>query len=170
MMKIGELAQQTGLTTSKIRFYERIGLLKTVDRRSNGYRTYPPQAVLILGLITTAQRAGFTLDEIRTLLPSDLQHWDHDALMDALTRKIADIEALQARLAESKAHLLRLVEDIQARPDDMDCAANANRVLTNVLMASPENLDVTPDDVRLLDRTDRRLSVSRGRSKKAVSP
>lgn len=36
-MKIGELAQQTGLTTSKIRFYERIGLLKTVDRRSNGY-------------------------------------------------------------------------------------------------------------------------------------
>ncbi|WP_248845954.1 MerR family transcriptional regulator [Acetobacter senegalensis] len=170
MMKIGELAQQTGLTTSKIRFYERIGLLKTVDRRSNGYRTYPPQAVLILGLITTAQRAGFTLDEIRTLLPSDLQHWDHDALMDALTRKIADIEALQARLAQSKAHLLRLVEDIQARPEDMDCAANAHRVLTNMLMEHPENLDVTPDDVRLLDKTDRRLSVRKGRSKKAVSP
>ncbi|WP_227000595.1 MerR family transcriptional regulator [Komagataeibacter diospyri] len=170
MMKIGELARQTGLTTSKIRFYERIGLLKTVDRRSNGYRTYPPQAELILGLITMAQRAGFTLDEIRTLLPADLKHWDHDALMNALTRKIADIEALQARLAQSKTHLLRLVTDIQARPDDMDCAANAHRVLTNVLMEPPENLDVTPDDVRLLDSTDRRLSVSRRRSKKAVSP
>lgn len=169
-MKIGELARQTGLTTSKIRFYERIGLLKTVDRRSNGYRTYPPQAVLLLGLITTAQRAGFTLDEIRPLLPADLKHWNHDALMDALTRKIADIEALQARLAQSKAHLLRLVEDIQARPDDMDCAANAHRVLTNVLMTPSENLDVTPDDVRLLDRMDRRLSVSRARSKKVVSP
>ena len=168
-MKIGELARQTGLTTSKIRFYERIGLLKTVDRRPNGYRTYPPQAVLILGLITTAQRAGFTLDEIRTLLPSDLKHWDHDDLMNALPRKIADIEALQARLPQSKTHLLRLIEDIQARPDNMDCAANAHRVLTNVLMAPPENLDVTPDDVRLLDRRGRRLSVSRGRSKKAVS-
>ncbi|WP_252346797.1 MerR family transcriptional regulator [Acetobacter sp. P1H12_c] len=170
MMKIGELAQKTDLTTSKIRFYERIGLLTTVDRRSNGYRTYPPQAVLLLGLITTAQRAGFTLDEIRTLLPSDLQHWDHDALMDALTRKIADIEALQARLTQSKAHLLRLVEDIQARPEDMDCAANAHRVLTNVLARPSDNLDITPDDVRLLDRTDRRQSVSRGRSKKAVPP
>ena len=169
-MKIGELARQTGLTTSKIRFYERIGLLKTVDRRSNGYRAYPLQAVLILRLITTAQRSGFTLDEIRTLLPADLKHWNHDALMDALTRKIADIEALQARLAESKAHLLRLVEDIQARRDDMDCAANAHRVLTNMLMEPPENLHVTPDDVRLLDRTDRRMSVSRGRSKKAVLP
>ncbi|AXY21137.1 Mercuric resistance operon regulatory protein [Komagataeibacter saccharivorans] len=168
-MKIGELARQSGLTASRIRFYERIGLLKTVDRRSNGYRTYPPQAALILGLIATAQRAGFTLEEIRTLLPSDLQRWDHDALMNALTRKIADIEALQARLAQSKEHLLRLIEDIQARPEDMDCAANAHRVLTNVLTEPPENLDVTPDDVRLLDRTDRRLSVSGGRSKKAVS-
>ncbi|WP_242402411.1 MerR family transcriptional regulator [Komagataeibacter kakiaceti] len=74
-MKIGELAHLSGLTPSRIRFYERIGLLKTVDRRPNGYRTYPQQAVMILGLITTAQRAGFTLDEIRTLLPPDLEHW-----------------------------------------------------------------------------------------------
>lgn len=169
-MKIGELARQTGLATSKIRFYERIGLLKTVDRRANGYRTYPPQAVLILGLITTAQRAGFTLDEIRTLLPSDLQDWDHNALMDALTRKIADIEALQTRLSQSKASLLRLIEDIQARPDDMDCATNAHRVLTNMLMEHPESLDVTPDDVRLLDKADRRLSVSTGNNKKSASP
>ncbi|GBR56624.1 MerR family transcriptional regulator [Gluconobacter sphaericus] len=152
-MRIGELAQKSGLTTSKIRFYERIGLLKAVDRRSNGYRTYSSQAVTILGLITTAQRAGFALDEIRTLLPSDLQHWDRDALMDALTRKIADIEALQARLTQSKAHLLRLVEDIQARPEGMDCAANAHRVLTNMLAGPSDNLDITPDDLRLLDRT-----------------
>ncbi|WP_218839863.1 MerR family DNA-binding transcriptional regulator [Alloalcanivorax xenomutans] len=25
-----------------MRFYERIGLLKTVSRKANGYRTYPP--------------------------------------------------------------------------------------------------------------------------------
>ena len=47
-MKIGELARRSGLTPSRIRFYERIGLLKTVDRQSNGYRTYPQQAVMIL--------------------------------------------------------------------------------------------------------------------------
>ncbi|EOV9321751.1 MerR family DNA-binding transcriptional regulator [Vibrio parahaemolyticus] len=30
-MKIGELAQKTGLAPSRIRFYERIGLLKNRD-------------------------------------------------------------------------------------------------------------------------------------------
>ena len=32
-MKIGELAERTGLTPSRIRFYERIGLLTLVERK-----------------------------------------------------------------------------------------------------------------------------------------
>ena len=39
-MKIGELAGRTGLAASRIRFYERIGLLKAVERQANGYRSY----------------------------------------------------------------------------------------------------------------------------------
>lgn len=132
-MKIGELAKRTGLSTSRIRFYESAGLLKTVERRPNGYRVYPPEAELVLNLITTAQDAGFTLDEIRTLLPADLEHWQHDALIEALRRKLADIEAMQAKLARSKAQLVGLLADIEAKPDDLDCAANARRVLSRVL-------------------------------------
>ncbi len=45
-MKIGELAERTGLATSRIRFYERIGLLKAARRQANGYRSYPDDAVL----------------------------------------------------------------------------------------------------------------------------
>jgi DNA-binding transcriptional MerR regulator len=48
-------------------------LLKPVARRPNGYRMYPPEAALMLDLITIAQRAGFSLDEIRALLPV----WSH---------------------------------------------------------------------------------------------
>lgn len=129
-MNIGELAKQTGLTSSKIRFYESIGLLKLVDRRSNGYRTYPAEAMTVLNLITLAQRAGFSLDEIRALLPADLEHWDHSALVNALTRKVADIEALEARLSQTKAHLRHLLDEIQSRPDDIDCLANARRILS----------------------------------------
>ncbi|THF66168.1 MerR family transcriptional regulator [Pseudothauera nasutitermitis] len=132
-MNIGELAKRTGLTNSRIRFYERAGLLRTVDRRPNGYRTYPPEAVLALELITTAQKAGFSLDEIRTLLPPDLEHWEHDALLEALRRKVGDIEALEAKLAQSRAQLVALIQDIEAKPGDMDCAANARRVLSRVL-------------------------------------
>ncbi|WP_293222150.1 MerR family transcriptional regulator [Ottowia sp.] len=131
-MKIGELAQRTGLAASRIRFYERIGLLKTVQRQANGYRSYPADAVLTLRLITAGQRAGFSLDELRTLLPDGLAGWEHDALIDTLRRKVQGIEALQAQLAQSRAHLLELVAQIEARPADMDCAANARRVLAEM--------------------------------------
>lgn len=132
-MNIGALAKRTGLTPSRIRFYERAGLLKPAERLPNGYRTYPPETVLMLELIATAQQAGFSLDEIRRLLPADLGHWEHDALIAALRRKVADIEALEMRLADSKAQLVTLIQDIEAKPGDMDCAANARRVLSHVL-------------------------------------
>lgn len=44
-MKIGELAKRSGLAASRIRFYEKIGLLKTVKRSANGYRSYPPETL-----------------------------------------------------------------------------------------------------------------------------
>ena len=131
-MKIGELAKQSGLTQSRIRFYERIGLLKTVDRRSNGYRVYPREALVALEVIATAQAAGFSLDEIRALMPGDLERWDHDALMNTLRTKIAEIGRLQERLAQTRARLEGLIEEIEARPDDIDCAANARRVLSRL--------------------------------------
>jgi len=132
-MKIGELAKRSGLTPSRIRFYESIGLLKMVDRRPNGYRTYPPDALVVLELIATAQKAGFSLDEIRTIVPGDLDQWDHESLLPALRRKVVEIEGLEARLARSKAQLIALIDDIEAKPDDVDCAANARRVLTRML-------------------------------------
>lgn len=131
-MKIGELAQRTGLASSRIRFYERIGLLKAVKRQENGYRSYPDDAVLALKLIAAGQRAGFSLDELRALLPSDLASWEHGPLLDTLRQKVRDIEALLAQLAQSKAHLVELMAQIEAKPKDMDCAANARRVLSEM--------------------------------------
>lgn len=137
-MKIGELARRTGLTASRIRFYESLGLLPMVDRMPNGYRRYPKDAQLVLELIDTAQQAGFSLDEIRTLLPANLEKWDHAALVATLRRKLADIAALQARLAESKAQLQALLSDIESKPDDMTCADNARRVLSRMLLGSQD--------------------------------
>ena len=132
-MKIGDLSKRSGLTVSRIRFYERIGLLKAAERRTNGYRTYSADAAVALELIDTAQRAGFSLDEIRTLLPSDLEQWEHDALLDTLRRKVAELDAMQGRLEQSRAQLRALIDDIEARPDDIDCATNARRVLSRIL-------------------------------------
>lgn len=154
-MNIGELAKRTGLTNSRIRFYESAGLLTAVDRRPNGYRVYQPEAVTVLDLITSAQRAGFTLDEIRKLMPSNMERGDHAALVGALERKIADIEALQKQLRDSKRQLAGLLKDIVAKPDDIDCAANARRVLSNVLGVPEGDLAVPKGDVGMQRRTSR---------------
>jgi DNA-binding transcriptional MerR regulator len=131
-MKIGELSERTGLNPSRIRFYESIGLFKMAERQSNGYRIYPPEAVLVLNLIATAQQAGFSLDELRMLLPTDMAAWQHGSLIDTLQRKVVEIDALQAKLALSKSHLVALMADIEGKPQDMDCATNAKRLLSKI--------------------------------------
>lgn len=129
-MKIGELVKQTGLTASRIRFYESSGLLRAVERKTNGYREYPPEAVWILEIITGAQGAGFSLDEIRHLLPMGTDGWKHDELLTALKRKLADIEAMQERLTQTRAQLLIAIEGIENKPEGLACVDNSQRVLS----------------------------------------
>lgn len=131
-MKIGELAQRSGIAASTIRFYEAKGLLKAVPRQINGYREYPQDAVLLLSLIAGAQQAGFTLDEIKQVLPPDLTSWQHEELVSMLQKKIHDIEAMEAKLRATKSQLQMLVHRIENKPEGMDCADNAKRVLNEL--------------------------------------
>lgn len=140
-MKIGELAKRTGLATSTIRFYESKGLLKSVGRQSNGYREYPPDAAAVLAVIINAQQTGFTLDEIARILPANAVNWQHDELIATLTRKIADIEAMEARLAQNKAQLRSLIDLINSKPEGMACTDNAVRVLDSVGLRSDKNIE-----------------------------
>lgn len=128
-MKIGELAKRTGLTASRIRFYEKSGLLPQAVRQDNGYRAYGPEALWMLEIIATAQSAGFTLEEIRSLLPDSQAVWQHDALLESLQRKVAEIEKLQERLAQSRSQLLAAMATLRNRPEDLTCAQRPQWVL-----------------------------------------
>ncbi|MBU1285017.1 MerR family transcriptional regulator [Pseudomonas sp. NPDC079086] len=137
-MKIGELATRSGLAASRIRFYEASGLINA-QRQANGYRSYPEQAVQTLGIISCAQQAGFSLDEIRRLLPqADSQGLGHDELLASLQRKIGEIELMQQRLAQNKAQLLNIIATIESKPEGMACSENAGRVLANMRDAQPQ--------------------------------
>src|SRR4051812_4829529 len=57
-LTIGEVARRTGLATSSIRYYERIGLLPEPSRLQ-GQRRYDADVVGKLGFIGVAQSAGF---------------------------------------------------------------------------------------------------------------
>lgn len=135
MFRIKQLAERTGLSPSRIRYYERIGLLRPVERLPNGYRVYPAEAEPVLRLIVLAQEAGFSLEEMQRLLPPRLAGWDYDLLTAALQRKLDAIAAAEAQLAASKARLIAVMAGIKARPEGIGCAANAERLLTLAQLA-----------------------------------
>lgn len=136
-MKIGELAKHTGLTASRIRFYETCGLLPLAGRRGNGYREYGPEVLWMLEIISTAQSAGFSLEEIRGLLPDSQASWQHDALLESLQRKVTEIEKLQERLALNKSQLLTTIETLKNRPEDLACSERPQWVLSQLRNHTP---------------------------------
>ena len=105
-LTIGQLAQQFGLKTSAIRYYERVGVLPEPDRE-HGHRRYGPDAVRRLEVLEVAKRAGFTLEEARLLLQrSDAGTPAFESLRDLAARKLPDVEALIQRAQEMRAWLL----------------------------------------------------------------
>jgi len=97
LLTIGELAERTGKRPSSIRYYEQIGLLPEPGR-VHGQRRYEPQTLRSLAVIDTAQRAGLTLEEIKTLLsasPGDASAVDR--LREVAERKLPQITALIER-------------------------------------------------------------------------
>lgn len=132
-MKIGELAKKTGITPSRIRFYEAEGLLPRPSRQGNGYRTYSEQAANLLKIIDNAQRTGFSLEQIRRFLPQSQKQWDHEGLIQSLNTRIAEIETMQKQLEENKQALLSLADSITNRPDEMSCDDNMQRLLGQLL-------------------------------------
>ncbi|MNS41526.1 HTH-type transcriptional regulator CueR [compost metagenome] len=128
-MRIGELAKISGLAPSRIRFYEASGLIKSVERKANGYRDYAPDTQWVLEIITGAQAAGFSLEEIRQLMPMNASGWQHEELLSGLKQKVEEIEVLQQRLAQNKAQLLLVIKGIEGKPEGMACADNAQLLL-----------------------------------------
>ena len=63
---ISEVANQIGLRSSAIRYYEQIGILPTAQRVS-GQRRYDVTALHRLAVIQRARQTGFTLTEIKQL-------------------------------------------------------------------------------------------------------
>ncbi len=95
-MRIGEVAQRAGVSTSRLRFYEAKGLLPLASRRANGYRDYEFRAVKIVGIIERAQSLGFSLKEISALLAMPFEQ---------LAKPEVIIPHVRAKLREIEAHL-----------------------------------------------------------------
>ena len=106
-MTIGEIARQCGLRASAIRYYEDEGLLPAPPR-SGGRRVYGTDAVSRIAFIQFAQKAGFTLAEIKVLAGAGDSARPLSARMRKLAeKKIEEVDRLVERAKLMKAMLTR---------------------------------------------------------------
>jgi DNA-binding transcriptional MerR regulator len=68
-MRIGEVAAKAGVNIQTIRFYERRRLLREPGRTASGYRDYNRADLESVVFIKWCQQLGFTLKEVKQLLP-----------------------------------------------------------------------------------------------------
>jgi MerR family transcriptional regulator, copper efflux regulator len=108
-MRIGELAEQAGISTKAIRYYEQIGILAPPARSASGYRTYDQAALGRLSFVRAAQAVGLTLDEIRQVIAfRDDGQAPCAHVTDLLRRHAADLDARIRELQKLRGELRQL--------------------------------------------------------------
>jgi MerR family redox-sensitive transcriptional activator SoxR len=108
-LSIGDLARQSGLRASALRYYESVGLLAPPTRVS-GRRVYDASAADVLRLIQLAKSAGFSVAEIRRLLNGFDRATPASARWQAMaTRKLEDVNAVIARALQMRDLLEKLL-------------------------------------------------------------
>ena len=105
-LSIGAVAERAGISVSAIRFYEREGLLPAAER-VGGQRRFAEETLGRLGVIDVAKQAGFSLEEIRTLLSAtDRGSPAHEQLRALSAQKLPEVEALIARAETMRGWLI----------------------------------------------------------------
>jgi DNA-binding transcriptional MerR regulator len=113
-LRSGQVASAAGVNLQTLRYYERRGLVAEPHRTLGGHRLYPPETVTVLRVIKTAQRLGFTLDEVSDLLAAGAHRRGRRrreaglrertrAKLAEVEQKIADLVVIRDTLREAVA-------------------------------------------------------------------
>lgn len=126
-LDIGEVAEKSGTPPSTLRYYEDVGLIRSVARHGLR-RQFAPDVLAQLSVIALGKLAGFSLTEIAGMFDAhgapDLPRAALHARADALDRQIRNLTTLQK--------MLRHVAECPA-PSHMDCP----RFRKLLLLAAP---------------------------------
>jgi len=106
-MDIADVAKRTGVPASTLRYYEKIGLLKSLAGRGQR-RQFAADVADRLALIALGQAAGFSLDEVGAMLV-DLQV-DRQMLIAKADEIDARVKRLQA-MSKGLRHAAQCPED-----------------------------------------------------------
>jgi MerR family mercuric resistance operon transcriptional regulator len=119
IMTISQLAKSAGIKTETVRYYQRIGLLRTPGRPGHGFRSYDDGDALHLRFIRHGRTLGFTLDEIAALLR--LSAADCKEAEKLATERLAAVRAKLADLQRLETALLHTVSECRRRQPHAGC-------------------------------------------------
>ncbi|MCU1351206.1 MAG: MerR family transcriptional regulator [Acidimicrobiales bacterium] len=106
VLDIAEVAQQSGLPASTLRYYEERGLIASIGRRGLR-RLFDEEILERLALISLARAAGFALEEIATMFGPDgqprIDRQELAAKADELDRTIRRLTAMSNGLRHAAA-------------------------------------------------------------------
>ncbi|MHA7218314.1 MerR family transcriptional regulator [Arthrobacter sp. MDT1-48-3] len=120
-MRIGDIAERTGVSTRALRYYEEQGLLPA-DRTARGQRVYEEGAVERVQLIQQLFSAGLASRTIVDLLPCVDRGEASDEALALLQRERNRITESIAELEKARAQLDRVIE-ISLHPHPEHCPA-----------------------------------------------
>lgn len=100
-LSIGEVCGSTGLSPRTVRYYEEVGLLPGVRRRTGGRRVYGPDELERLRFIQRLKTLGLSLQEIKELNSLYALAGSTTAMLERLGDLLdAHISGLDTRIGE----------------------------------------------------------------------
>lgn len=119
-LTIGAFARAAGVHVETIRYYQRKGLLPEPDKPGGGIRRYGRADVARVRFIKSAQRLGFSLDEVMGLLTLQ-DGTDCGAARRLAEHKLADVRGRLAELHRIETALATMVDDCCAARGLVSC-------------------------------------------------
>lgn len=119
---IGALSKRSGIGIETIRYYERVGLLIPVGRKTSGYRIFNNDSLKTLRFLKHAQALGFSLSEIKALLKLRANRESRcEDVRNRAAKHLKDVEAKIQSLESIRSVLSKLVRQCQSRKTSDSC-------------------------------------------------
>jgi DNA-binding transcriptional MerR regulator len=103
-MRIGELAEKSGVSVRALRYYEEKGML-VPERSAGGHRSYPDTGVGVVWLIQQFYAAGLSSKSIQAIMPSVRAGRATPEVLELLVAERDRIDKLARGLADARERL-----------------------------------------------------------------
>ena len=108
---IGQAAKLAGVSVDTVRFYQKLGLIKSPGRSEGGYRLFEQEQIRDLTFVRHAQELGFSLNEVKELLTLRQKHHACSEVQNMLKRKVGDVQEKIDSLSRLKLELVGALRD-----------------------------------------------------------